>query len=278
MIIHEKAPSEYINPIIADSDAKIFCEFKASQILKNFLFFVLLYFSNLIVDTSSLSTLKISSKLTQQPTPAAATPSNNQTTAASNQTTAVGTQATNQTTVTASNTSPSQSTLFDVYQPVCSTLTCQMPNAICSTNQNCHCLPGYANFQPQPQQNQPGAPQPTTTPNGNYPCQYKQKQQLVAFLLEFFLPFGIGHLYALRTVFGVLKLLFMFVTPCVLCCFVCCGIVTMDSLNSQKIFASLSAMIGLIYSLGAFSWMIIDLVFFGLNKYNDGNNVPLQGW
>ena len=36
-------------------------------------------------------------------------------------------------------------------------------------------------------------------------CQYNQKKQIYAFLLEFFIPAGAGHLYAKRTLSGILK-------------------------------------------------------------------------
>ena len=154
---------------------------------------------------------------------------------------------------------------FDIFQPVCNSQNCPLPYAYCNAQTNCHCSEGYANFK-------------KSNDSNKLPCQYVQKKQLNAFLLEAIFPFGIGHFYSKRSINGLLKILFVFATPCLLCCLVCCGIVTMDSLFSQKLFAGLSAVLGIIYTLGCIAWLIVDLVFFGLNKYSDGSGVPLQGW
>ena len=106
------------------------------------------------------------------------------------------------------------------------------------------------------------------------PCQYEQKKQLVAFLLEVIFPFGVGHLYAKRTLNGMLKLLFVILFPCLMCCIAICS----ASSLSQKVGPFLIMGIGALYGLGSIAWLIIDLIFFGTNKYMDGNSVPLLEW
>ena len=201
----------------------------------NIFFLLLLYITYLPVNSSSTNSLKTNAKKQFKPTADKTQPKDNKT------------------------------NLFNIYQPVCSSLTCPMPYAYCSTPQNCHCSKGYANFKQDGQ-------------NNRSPCQYEQKKQLTAFLLELIFPFGVGHLYALRNVVGILKMLFILATPFIVCCFVFCGIMTMDSLFSQKVFSTLSAIIGIIYTIGTLVWIFVDLLYFGLNRYNDGNGVPLLTW
>ena len=100
------------------------------------------------------------------------------------------------------------------------------------------------------------------------------KKQLVAFHLEVIFPFGVGHLYAKRTLNGMLKLLFVILFPCLMCCIAICS----ASSLSQKVGPFLIMGIGALYGLGSIAWLIIDLIFFGTNKYMDGNSVPLLEW
>ena len=213
------------------------------KVCYNLLYLTLLVLSFTPLVSTSQNLLKTSSKLNQSQTNTASvtTPSN--------------------------NSSSSQKPFFDIYQSGCNAQNCPLPYAYCTSGTNCHCSSGFANFRLA-----------STNPTNNLPCQYTQKKQLVAFLLEFFFPFGVGHFYSQRTVIGILKLLFIVATPCLFCCLLCCGLFSMDSLSSQKVFSTLSATLGLIYTIGLFAWVIVDLVFFGLNKYTDGNGVPLQEW
>ena len=163
---------------------------------------------------------------------------------------------------TPSNTSP-QNNFFDVSQKNCTGQTCPFPYSYCTTSTNCHCNAGWANYQ-----------QATTGFVNPLPCQYEQKKQFVAFLLEVIFPFGVGHLYAKRTLNGILKLLFIIFTPCFMCCIaICCGVSLPEKVGPFFIMA-----IGALYGLGSAAWLIIDLIFFAINKYNDGNGVPLMEW
>ena len=112
---------------------------------------------------------------------------------------------------------------------------------------------------------------------------------MTAFLLEFFLSSGIGHIYAGRLLMGLLK----FVLSCMLCIFY--GILKYkynESKNEYQNFRDLNeennerkgtletciASLFCLFCFGLFFWQIADLVMFGTNKYNDGNNIPLNSW
>jgi hypothetical protein len=124
--------------------------------------------------------------------------------------------------------------------------------------------------------------------NGKY-CQYTQKKQISAFLLEFFLSSGVGHLYCGRLVSGILKLFF----TCIFLVFYGVLKYKMGKEKKQSIFSNdegsenenseedTERCVGFFFCImccGLFAWQITDIVLFGTNKYYDGNGVPLQSW
>jgi len=146
----------------------------------------------------------------------------------------------------------------------CNTKNCRPPNAVCSDASTCRCLPGYANFVKKDQAN-PG-----------YYCNYEQKKQLVAFLLEMFLGLGVGHFYTGRVLFGVFKLLVL-IGPLILGVLMCCSTLVKSSDTSSCV--GLFVMIGSCLCIcTALVWQLVDLIMFGINSYKDGNGVPLAHW
>ena len=211
------------------------------QTFKNIILFLFLYVSNAPFISGSSVMLKSNAKVAQ--------PASNSTTAAKPSVTP--------------STQSNPNNFFDIFQNVCNAQTCPLPFAYCSTPQNCHCSAGYAHV----------VQVSGTSPIVTQPCQYTQKKQLVAFLLEFFFPFGVGHLYSQRTLNGVLKLCFVLLTPCLMCCLTICGLSISEKMGGVAVMA-----LGVLYSLGTFAWLITDLILFGINKYSDGNGVPLMNW
>ena len=122
----------------------------------------------------------------------------------------------------------------------------------------CECIDGYASY---PEDN-------------NIQCNYKQKLQLKAFLLELFLCYGAGHFYIHNYKLAIPKLVvFVFFY----CLFIALRIITKAKEENKK--ANLIICIGAgISFVGMLSWQIIDLINFGKNNYKDGNNVPLRKW
>lgn len=146
---------------------------------------------------------------------------------------------------------------------VCSQQNCQLPNGVCTDdNTTCKCLNGYANFEVKGQETY------------GYYCTYVQKKQLVAFLLEFFVSSGVGHFYAGRTLFGVMKLL-VCIAPILISILMCCAVLSKDNSNCWGLFVSITSC-GFVCA--ALVWQLVDIIMFGLNKYKDGNGVPLQHW
>jgi TM2 domain-containing membrane protein YozV len=143
----------------------------------------------------------------------------------------------------------------------CNNQNCNVPFAVCTDTTTCSCLSAYANFVP------------ADNPNTGLYCNYLRYKQLVAFLLEFFLSFGIGHFYCGRIVFGVIKLL------CTLVPFMLGIVMFCSSISKESDCCGLALSIFTCLFLCAIAiWQIVDLIMFGLNSYADGNGVPLKPW
>lgn len=145
--------------------------------------------------------------------------------------------------------------LFDCTKKVCSTerVNCNADNTVCS------CKLEYS-----------------TSVDG-HPCNYEKKRQLVAFLLELFVGFGGGHFYTERYLMASLKLVTFLFGIYIICLFPFTAKCMGDSCNSDC-GVILTSCFYYLYSLGLASWFIIDLVWFGKNKYFDGNDQALIPW
>lgn len=151
---------------------------------------------------------------------------------------------------------------FYVRNIQCSNKNCQPPNT-CVDKKTCKCFAGRANFTP------PGShPSP-------YYCQYYQKKQLVAFLLETMIALGTGHFYTGRVNAGLFKLLIC-VFPIMIGIIFFCVSITMKSDNDCL--EIISIVMTCIFACIALIWQLVDMVNFGANNYKDGNGVPLEPW
>lgn len=99
-------------------------------------------------------------------------------------------------------------------------------------------------------------------------CTYKRKKQYVFFLLELFLPIGIGHFYAGRIINGIVKLLVM------------AAIIALDIILKNKILKGFKtkqrfSIVSYILYFGILAWICIDIVCIGVNHYKDGKGISL---
>ena len=122
----------------------------------------------------------------------------------------------------------------------------------------CNCDEGYVTY---PEDNQKK-------------CNYHKKSQLKAFLLELLLCYGAGHFYIHNYKRAIPKLI---VFAFFYCLFIALRIVTKAKEENKKanLIISISAGVSLI---GMVAWQIIDLVGFGKNQFDDGNNIGLKVW
>jgi TM2 domain-containing membrane protein YozV len=129
------------------------------------------------------------------------------------------------------------------------------PPSFCMDDKTCKCGEGHANVL------LPDMP-------FQFYCQYRQKQQIVAFLLETFLSLGIGHFYSGRVNFGLIKLIVGLSPLILMCCSICW------KGNEAGGCLVLSSTLTCAYLI----WQIIDIINFATNSYKDGHGVPLEHW
>jgi hypothetical protein len=131
-------------------------------------------------------------------------------------------------------------------------------NGICITDGTCKCDDGYI----------------TWPDNNSVGCNYKQKSQLIAFLLSFFLGgiSGAGEWYLNNTTTALVQLLLFWTIPMTcLCGAVTCGVTTNSGeggIGCSGCMAGLQtfAVLGL--------WLYIWIVVI-MGSYHDGNGAPL---
>ena len=126
-------------------------------------------------------------------------------------------------------------------------------HGVCKVNNTiCHCYDGYVTY---------------NSDDGTQ-CNYKQKEQLTAFLLQFFLgTFGAGHFYIGWIAYGVGEIVLTFGI-----CFVGCFFLAIFGLESGPFIT----LINYFLRLGIFGWWLANTIIFGLNNFNDSNGVSLK--
>ena len=108
-------------------------------------------------------------------------------------------------------------------------------------------------------------------------CDYKQKKQLNAFLLELFVGFGAGHFYRGNYLMASLKLVAFLFGIYIICLFPLTAKWISDCCDCDCLVVLVSIFFYLA-ACGLAFWFIFDLVYFGKNKYKDKNDVPLLNW
>jgi hypothetical protein len=124
-------------------------------------------------------------------------------------------------------------------------------------------------------------------------CCYQQKQQAIAFLLEFIFGFGAGHWYVGNKTRGLIKTIFSSTLCAVICAtsfFMLYKLADYESISlDEKKYESSNVIkkknrniVPVLLMVGSiicyFIWQLIDVVLFGINHYTDGNGQQLQGW
>ena len=114
-------------------------------------------------------------------------------------------------------------------------------------------------------------------------CNYKQKKQLIAFLLEFCVGFGAGHFYRFEFVMASLKLVAFALGLVFICTFPKAAKAITDC--DCDALAVILSIFYYLYLCGLAVWYIWDLIYFGNNYYEDytyqdkiGKGIPLQPW
>ena len=139
----------------------------------------------------------------------------------------------------------------------CNSLNCPPLRGLCNGN-ICVCEESYITVNNDKVHN-----------NGIF-CNYHEKSRFIAFLLEFFFPFGVGHFYSGKTLLAVIKLGLFVILIC-MCCSVL-GCVVGKAINACSVIICLIVVLCIISLIVL---QIFDLVSYGLGLYSDGNGVEM---
>jgi hypothetical protein len=144
----------------------------------------------------------------------------------------------------------------------CNSLNCEFNHGRCISNNVCRCKKAFAEV---PANNDDGMA-----------CQYIRKKQMVAFLLEFFVPFGSSHFYLGNKELGMIKVGILFFVP-LMFVFICCDCFRQ---NDRPVIskAFMYDKLGVIYLIGLLMWMFFDVLNIALDRYTDVNEVKMEPW
>lgn len=142
---------------------------------------------------------------------------------------------------------------------ICSKYNCPPARGSCTRDNKCVCIEGYTTIQGEN--------------FGNFQCNYHQKSQTKAFLLEFIIGFGVGHFYLENYTLAIAKLTFCFMAAFIIC-FLPYSILSVKSQRLRNVFPYLQTVFGIIYC----AWQVTDGVMIGVGMYKDGNGIKMSEW
>ena len=143
----------------------------------------------------------------------------------------------------------------------CGFFTCWLSGSVCEgegISQICVCFITHATF-------------PEDSP---VMCNYEKYLQKTAFIYETLFTIGIGHIYAGRNSFGIAKMIIFTIGYLLIC------LIRFNSKDTEEYdvgIINLSA-ISSVFLITMIIWHIIDIYYFGFNKYMDGNGIMLVPW
>lgn len=162
-----------------------------------------------------------------------------------------------------------------VITPICNVINCPNAYGKCVNNDTCKCNSGFVDISSILEKNEESFSKKFFGLKNIF-CSYEQKYQIIALVLEFFFPFGLGHFYLNRIIIGLLKLIFALL------------IYTFFRLSvnnrnfSNRVFnnyAYFKNNFYLFYNILLISLYVVihcyDLTMLILDKYTDGNGIEL---
>lgn len=142
----------------------------------------------------------------------------------------------------------------------CNQLVCKPPGGSCSKEGKCQCLQGYITVQSQ---------------NDHTLCNYAQKKQVIAFMLEMFGLIGFGFIYIGYYFRGLMKIFVFFMIIVYGTQFII--VFLREKSDTQAAYFFKLALSCCCICLPIF-WHFLDLVNFAFNSFNDTNGIPLESW
>ena len=150
--------------------------------------------------------------------------------------------------------------LIQSVNSICNASNCPPLRGLCSDN-ICVCEEGFTTINNKRIKN-----------NGIF-CNYRLKSRYIAFILEFFFPFGAGHFYSGKTILASIKLgLFVLLVISffvILCC-------RSKNRNESNISSVIFTIVIILCLLSIVLMEIFDLIGYAAGIYVDGNGVELN--
>lgn len=160
---------------------------------------------------------------------------------------------------------------------ICTRKNCKIPYGECISNKICQCLEGYASIDENPS----SISDKDNNFNGNkIYCNYRQKNQLIAFLLEFIFLFGLGNFYLNRCNQAIIKMI-LFIFLLIMICLIRKYEIRSRFFLEENISNKRNLVINLlmVFSSCAFLFYhIFDIYMLATNSYFDGYGVEILSW
>lgn len=157
---------------------------------------------------------------------------------------------------------------------ICNKKNCRIPYGECLNRGICQCLEGYASIENNHSKN-------STNPFDNkFYCNYRQKNQLFAFLYEFIFIFGIGHIYLHRFYQGFSKLI-LFIFLSILIYLIYKYDIKPKIFLEENISNRRNLIINILMILSFCTFLLIhifDIYMLVTNSYLDGYGIEIITW
>ena len=144
----------------------------------------------------------------------------------------------------------------------CNENICNPKYGKCLTSRTCNCQDGFLNVDWEGRKTL---------------CDYQQKKQVSAFLLELFIM-GAGQMYRGYIALGILKLLYVVIFPYILIALNFLGFLAEASVKVQTGVLITTITLFFMYIAGVLFWYFYDVINFGMNRFRDWYGYPLQSW
>ena len=142
----------------------------------------------------------------------------------------------------------------------CNNLICSLPGGLCSKEGKCQCFQGYITVQSQ---------------TDHKLCNYAQKKQFIAFILEMFGLVGFGFIYIGYYFRGFMKI---FVLSLIIICGTQFIIVFLKEKSDTQAAYFFKLALSCCCICFPIFWHFFDLVNLAYSNYNDNNGIPLESW
>ena len=150
--------------------------------------------------------------------------------------------------------------LIKTVNTFCDAVNCPPLRGLCN-NGECVCESGFATVNNKQIKN-----------NGIF-CNYILKSRYIAFILEFFFPFGAGHFYSGKTILAGIKLGLLVLLIVSFLTLLCCISKNRNDTNAGSIILSIIIFLSL---LSLIIMQIFDLIAYAFGLYSDGNGVEMN--